>query len=106
MTTTPTTTTGEGAFGAGPSSAQMHAEAARLEWFRAARFGMFIHWGLYAIPAGEWKGQAVPGIGEWIMLRARIPVAEYEHLAAQFNPAKFDADAWVVAGRSEPGRST
>jgi len=68
----------------------------RLEWFRAARFGMFIHWGLYAIPAGEWQGQQIPGIGEWLMLRARVPVAEYEQLARQFNPVKFDADAWAT----------
>ena len=67
----------------------------RLDWFREARFGMFIHWGLYAIPAGTWKGQAIPGIGEWIQLRARIPNAEYEQLAKQFNPTKFDAEAWV-----------
>ena len=69
--------------------------APRLEWYRAARFGMFIHWGLYAIPAGEWRGQQIPGIGEWLMLRARVPVAEYERLAAQFNPVKFDAEAWA-----------
>jgi len=56
---------------------------------------MFIHWGLYAIPAGEWKGQPVPGIGEWIMLRAKIPVAEYAALARQFNPVKFNAEEWV-----------
>jgi alpha-L-fucosidase len=56
---------------------------------------MFIHWGLYAIPAGEWKGEAIPGIGEWIMYRARIPVAEYELLAKQFNPVEFDAAEWV-----------
>jgi len=68
---------------------------ARLGWWREARFGMFIHWGLYAIPAGTWKGEPVAGIGEWIMLRARIPVAEYEALAGQFNPTAFDADAWV-----------
>ena len=49
-----------------------------------ARFGMFIHWGLYAIPAGKWKGEDIPGIGEWIMHTARIPVAEYEPLAARF----------------------
>jgi alpha-L-fucosidase len=71
------------------------AKAARLRWFRDARFGLFIHWGLYAIPAGQWKGRTIPGIGEWIMNRARIPVAEYEKLAAQFNPVKFDADAWA-----------
>jgi alpha-L-fucosidase len=67
----------------------------RLDWFRDAKFGMFIHWGLYAIPAGEWKGERVPGIGEWIMYRARIPVQEYEQLAKQFNPVKFDAAEWV-----------
>lgn len=67
----------------------------RLAWWREARFGMFIHWGLYAIPAGQWKGESVPGIAEWIMLRARIPVHEYESLAKQFNPTRFDADAWV-----------
>ena len=67
----------------------------RLEWWREARFGMFIHWGLYAIPAGEWKGERIAGIGEWIMFRARIPVKEYEQLAKQFNPVKFNAQEWV-----------
>ena len=68
---------------------------ARLTWFREAKYGLFVHWGLYAIPAGEWKGRRVPGIGEWIMNRARIPVAEYELLAKQWDPVKFDAEAWV-----------
>lgn len=67
----------------------------RLNWWREARFGMFIHWGLYAIPAGAWKGERIPGIGEWIMYRARIPVAEYEQLAKQFNPVQFNAAEWV-----------
>ncbi len=67
----------------------------RLAWWREARFGMFIHWGLYAIPAGEWKGRQIPGIGEWIMNRARIPVREYEQLTKQFNPVRFNADEWV-----------
>jgi len=67
----------------------------RMQWWRQARFGMFIHWGVYSAPAGEWKGERVPGIGEWIMQRAKIPVAEYEQLAKQFNPVKFDADEWV-----------
>ena len=71
------------------------AKEARLAWFREAKYGLFIHWGLYAIPAGEWKGKPVPGIGEWIMYRARIPVREYEGLAKQWNPVKFDAEAWV-----------
>lgn len=72
----------------------------RLRWFRQARFGMFIHWGLYAIPGGIWKGEKLvgeedQGIGEWIMFHKRIPAAEYEQLAAQFNPTAFDAAAWV-----------
>jgi alpha-L-fucosidase len=67
----------------------------KMEWFRQAKFGLFIHWGLYAIPAGEWKGQPVAGIGEWIMNRAKIPVTEYEQLAGQFNPTKFNAEEWV-----------
>jgi alpha-L-fucosidase len=69
--------------------------AARMRWFREAKFGLFIHWGLYAIPAGEWKGQPIQGIGEWIMNHAKIPVKEYEQLATQFNPVKFNAEQWV-----------
>jgi alpha-L-fucosidase len=71
------------------------AKEARLSWFREAKYGLFIHWGLYAIPAGEWKGKRSLGLGEWIMNRSQISVREYEALAAQFNPVKFDADAWV-----------
>jgi len=71
------------------------ARERRIKWFREAKFGMFIHWGLYAIPAGIWKGKEIPGIGEWIMFRARIPVKEYAQLAKQFNPTKFNADEWV-----------
>jgi alpha-L-fucosidase len=68
---------------------------ARMKWWRDARFGMFVHWGLYAIPAGSWNGKKVDGIGEWIMNSANVPVAEYEQLAKQFNPVKFDAAQWV-----------
>ncbi len=67
----------------------------RLAWFHQAKYGLFIHWGLYAVPAGEWQGRRVPGLGEWIMFRARVPVREYEALAARFNPVKFDAHQWV-----------
>ena len=56
---------------------------------------MFIHWGLYALPAGEWKGQRMPEIGEWIQAYFRIPNAEYSALASAFNPILFDADEWV-----------
>src|SRR2546423_123765 len=62
----------------------------RMGWWREARFGMFIHWGLYAIPGGEWNGNQVAGIGEWIMNNGHVPLREYEQLAKQFNPTKFN----------------
>ncbi len=66
---------------------------ARMAWFREARFGMFIHWGVYSVPAGEWKQNR--GYGEWFLEETKIPVSEYEKFAQQFNPVKFDAKEWV-----------
>ncbi len=68
---------------------------ARMKWWREARFGMFIHWGVYSVPGGIYKGQEIPSIGEWIMHNAKIPVAEYKAFAKQFNPVRYDPDAWV-----------
>jgi alpha-L-fucosidase len=68
----------------------------RMEWWRAARFGMFIHWGVYSVPAGTYEGHhQARGGAEWIMNRMKIPVAEYQSYASQFNPVKYDPDAWV-----------
>jgi alpha-L-fucosidase len=78
-----------------PAQTSLSEKEQRLQWYREAKYGLFIHWGLYSIPAGEWKGKRAPGIGEWIMNRLRIPVRDYEALASQFNPVKFDPDAWV-----------
>src|SRR6059036_2162732 len=78
-----------------PRPAPDPAREKRLGWFREAKYGLFIHWGLYAIPAGEWQGKRSLGIGEWIMNRSTIPVRDYEKLTSQFNPVKYDADAWV-----------
>src|SRR5579863_4751613 len=77
------------------SVAAQSSQDAKMQWFREAKFGLFIHWGLYSIPAGEWKGKPVAGLGEWIMNRGQIPVKEYEQLASQFNPVKFNAEEWV-----------
>jgi len=66
---------------------------ARMKWFREARFGMFIHWGLYSVPAGEYKDQK--DHGEWILLQSKMPLSEYAKFAGQFNPVKFDAKEWV-----------
>lgn len=70
------------------------------EWFRDAKYGMFIHWGLYSIPGGIWKGNKIhdlrsPHLGEWLMYSAEIPRDEYAQLATEFNPMDFDADAIV-----------
>ncbi|GAF04657.1 alpha-L-fucosidase [Saccharicrinis fermentans] len=67
----------------------------RMEWFRAAKFGMFIHWGVYAVPAGIYKGEKVGKYGEWIMSDGSIPMAEYQRFAKKFNPIKYDPEAWV-----------
>ncbi|MGB6866894.1 MAG: alpha-L-fucosidase, partial [Candidatus Aminicenantaceae bacterium] len=74
---------------------KINSKSERMTWWREARFGMFIHWGLYAIPAGEWKGVEYEWLGEWIMQQARIPSSEYELLKDQFNPVKFDANKIV-----------
>jgi len=71
--------------------------ADRHQWFREAKFGMFIHWGLYALPAGEWNGKT--DHGEWIQYSANIPGPEYVRLAAKFNPVKFNAAEWVSAAK-------
>jgi alpha-L-fucosidase len=68
---------------------------ARMKWWREARFGMFVHWGVYSVPAGTYNGKRINGIGEWIMNRGKIPVAEYQAYAKDFNPIKFNADEWV-----------
>ena len=68
---------------------------ARMQWWRAARFGMFIHWGVYSVPAGTYHGNQISGIGEWIMCTAKIPMAEYQGYAKEYNPVKYNPDEWV-----------
>jgi alpha-L-fucosidase len=72
----------------------------RLQWFKDAKFGMFIHWGLYSQLAGEWKGQLITRIGEQIMRFCEIPVKEYEQVAKEFNPVKFNAEEWVLIAKN------
>jgi alpha-L-fucosidase len=67
----------------------------RMHWWRQARFGMFIHWGLYSEAAGEWDGKTTSGAGEWIMNDMKIPLTQYATLVPRFNPVKFDAGQWV-----------
>lgn len=70
-------------------------EDTRMEWFRDAKYGMFIHWGLYAQLGGIWNGTSYPHGTEWIMRNARIPLEEYRKLKDTFYPEEFDAEEWV-----------
>ncbi len=71
----------------------------RMAWWREARFGMFIHFGLYSEPGGEWNGKAT-GSHEWMRHNAKIPHEDYVRLADAFNPTAFDADAWVRTAKA------
>ncbi len=84
-----------------PSSAPPESAAqkdARLKWWSDARFGMFIHWGVYSVPAGEWDGKT--NYAEWFLEETHMPVSQYEKYADQFNPTNFDARAWVRAAKN------
>ncbi|PYR63195.1 MAG: hypothetical protein DMF91_04255 [Acidobacteria bacterium] len=69
-----------------PSAANLAAR----EWFQNARFGLFVHWGVYS----------VLGDGEWVMNNRKIPIADYEKLPAQFNPVMFDPVEWVALAKA------
>ena len=71
----------------------------KQQWFKDAKFGLFIHFGLYAILAGEYQGRKTENIAEWIMNDLDIPVEAYEKLAAQFNPVHFDAEMIVTKAK-------
>lgn len=75
------------------------SHAQTLEWFRDAKFGLFIHWGLYSQAAGEWNGKPAQG-GEHFMIYEKVPLKEYATLADQFNPTGFDAEAWVKTAKA------
>lgn len=81
--------------GAAAANGQTPGDAERMAWWRDAKFGMFIHWGVYAVPAGTYDGKRIDGIGEWIMHRAQIPVARYKQYAREFNPTKYDPESWA-----------
>ena len=70
---------------------------ARMAWWREAKFGLFIHWGVYSVPAGKYGDNT--NYGEWIMNSAKIPVAKYHEFAAQFNPVKYNPELWAKTAK-------
>ncbi|HMR85805.1 MAG TPA: alpha-L-fucosidase, partial [Niabella sp.] len=88
--------------------AQTVTAANRADWFKEARFGMFIHWGLYSILGGTYNGHTLPDesfengnswYAEWIQPRLEVPRDVYRALVKQFDPLKFDADSWIKEAR-------
>lgn len=77
-------------------TASMKTHDQRIQWWRQAKFGMFIHWGIYSLPGGEWKGKKVSGYAEHLMRKEKISRAEYLDLAHRFNPVKFNAEEWIL----------
>ena len=78
-----------------PSIETPEQQEKRMEWWHEAKFGMFIHWGIYSVVGGQYKGKELPNSAEWMMNRGKIPIAEYREYADQFNPEKFDANEFV-----------
>jgi alpha-L-fucosidase len=72
---------------------------ARMAWWRECKFGMFIHWGVYSVPAGTYHDKQIGGIGEWIMRNAQIPVAEYRSYAKDFTAAKYNPEQWAALAK-------
>src|SRR6185436_6454013 len=81
-------------------TASMRSHAQRIEWWREAKFGMFIHWGIYSLPGGEWKGKKVSGYAEHLMRKEKITRNEYLELAHQFNPVNFNAEQWILNAKN------
>lgn len=84
-----------------PNKNSKHAAVVtnRMDWWNKARFGMFIHWGVYSVPAGVYEGKHYPGLGEWLMHDAKIPVDVYQSYAKDFNPTKYDPEKWVLMAK-------
>lgn len=75
-----------------------------VEWFRDAKFGMFIHWGMSSELGGIWDDKRYYGITEWLMRRGEVKSADYKRAAAEFNPVDFDAVEWVATAKTAGAR--
>ena len=81
-------------------TASMKTHGKRIKWWKEAKFGMFIHWGVYSLPGGEWKGKKVSGYSEHLMRKEKIARGEYLELAKRFDPVLFNAEQWILHARN------
>lgn len=83
------------------NATKINSPETKMNWWKEAKFGMFIHWGLYSIPAGTWGDQKMKRVigSEWILNVLKIPIADYKQLAPQFNPTNFNADNFVLLAK-------
>ena len=82
------------------TNAMAQSKPDKMDWWKEAKFGLFIHWGVYSVPAGVYDGKDIDGIGEWIMNRGKIPTARYQAYAKEFNPVKYNPEAWVKMAKN------
>jgi alpha-L-fucosidase len=82
------------------TNAMAQSKPDKMDWWKEAKFGLFIHWGVYSVPAGVYDGKDIDGIGEWIMNRGKIPTSRYQAYAKEFNPVKYNPEAWVKMAKN------
>ena len=78
---------------------QAQTNDVKMKWWTDGKFGLFLHWGLYSVTAGDWNGHKATG-NEHFMLYEKIPYKRYGEIGKNFNPTGFNADKWVSMAKN------